>query len=489
MNPAEALNRFRKNIIGIDQTFSSSYGMQKIVYADWTASGRLYAPIEEKLVHSFGPFVGNTHTETNITGTSMTMAYQKAQQLIKKHCRAGSDDVIISSGFGMTAAVNKFQRILGLKLPEQFRECIDVNVKCRPVVFVSHMEHHSNQTSWEETIAEVVVIPPNESGLVDLNHLEDALKTHHNRPFKFGAFAAASNVTGIATPVHDLARLMHQYDGWCFIDYAAAAPYVDIDMHPADEAAKLDAVYFSPHKFLGGPGSAGVLIFNKQLYKNKVPDQPGGGTVLWTNPWHGHHFIADIEMREDGGTPGFLQTIRAALAVKLKEQMGTAAMLAREEAQVRRLFQGLRVIPNIHILADNIEERLGIFSFYIHNLHFNLMVRLLNDRFGIQTRGGCSCAGTYGHYLLHVDPHRSRDMTNRIDQGDLSAKLGWLRLSIHPTTTDDEIDYILDAVARIVKNAEKWGKDYKYNPHTNEFTHKINPIDLSATIDQWYELP
>jgi selenocysteine lyase/cysteine desulfurase len=489
VNSAENLSRFRKNIVGIDQTFVSPYGKQKIVYADWTASGRLYAPIEEKLYHSFGPFVGNTHTETNITGTSMTLSYQKAHQLIKKHCRAGADDVIISSGFGMTAAVNKFQRILGLKLPEQFRECIDINVKCRPVVFVSHMEHHSNQTSWEETIAEVVVISPNYSGLVDLNHLEDALKKHRDRPLKFGAFTAASNVTGIATPVHDLARLMHQYDGWCFIDYAASAPYGDINMHPADEAAKLDAVYFSPHKFLGGPGSAGVLIFDKQLYKNKVPDQPGGGTVLWTNPWHGHHFIADIEMREDGGTPGFLQTIRTALAVKLKEQMGTAAMLAREEAQVRRLFQGLRSIPNIHILADNIEERLGIFSFYIHDLHFNLMVRLLNDRFGIQTRGGCSCAGTYGHYLLHVDPHRSREMTNRIDQGDLSSKLGWLRLSIHPTTTDDELDYILDAIAGIVKNGEKWGEEYSYNPATNEFTHKRNPIDLSATIDQWYELP
>ena len=484
----QSFDAFRRHIVGIDQTFVSPYGEQKIVYADWTAGGRLYAPIEEKLYRELGPFVANTHTETNITGTSMTLAYHRAHHLIKQHCHADADDVIISSGFGMTAAVNKFQRILGLKLPEQFRDCIDINVKCRPVVFVTHMEHHSNQTSWEETVAEVVVVPPGDDGLVDLNRVEDELHRYRDRPLKFGAFTAASNVTGITTPVHDLARLMHRYDGWCFIDYAASAPYVDIDMHPADADAKLDAVFFSPHKFLGGPGSAGMLIFNKELYKNRVPDQPGGGTVLWTNPWHGHHFIDDIELREDGGTPGFLQTIRAGLAVELKERMQTSAMLAREKEQVRRLFDGLRGIPNIHILADNIEERLGIFSFYVHTLHYNLMVRLLNDRFGIQARGGCSCAGTYGHYLLHVDPHRSKEMTDRIDQGDLSAKLGWVRLSIHPTTTDDEIDYIIDAVAQIVRHGEVWGKDYRYDPHTNEFTHRRKPTDLRPLIDRWFAL-
>ncbi len=478
----------RQNIIGIDQTFLTPYGRKTILYADWTASGRLYRPIEEKLTNDFGPFVGNTHTETNVTGTSMTTAYQKAHQIIKAHCGAGPDDVIITTGFGMTAAVNKFQRILGLRLPEQFRDCIDVNVKCRPVVFISHMEHHSNQTSWEETIAEVVIVPPDEQGLIDLNHLEDELKARRDRPFKFGAFTAASNVTGITTPVHELARLMHSYDGWCFIDYAAAAPYVDINMHPEDEAAKLDAIYFSPHKFLGGPGSSGVLIFDKELYKNRVPDQPGGGTVLWTNPWHGRHFIDDIELREDGGTPGFLQAARAALAVRLKETMTTAAMLTREKVQVQKLFEGLRKIPDLHILADNIEDRLGIFSLYVHGLHYNLMVRLLNDRFGIQVRGGCSCAGTYGHYLLHVDPTRSKEMTDRIDQGDLSAKLGWVRLSIHPVMSDDEIDALIEAVAEIMKHGEEWGKDYDYNPRTNEFTHRTRPTDLRPMIESWYRL-
>ncbi len=478
---------FRKNIIGIEQTFPSPFGERKIVYADWTASGRLYQPIEEKLMHSLGPFVGNTHTETNITGTSMTLAYQKAHRLIKEHCHAGPNDVIINAGFGMTAAVNKFQRILGLKIPEQFKDCINVQVNCRPIVFVTHMEHHSNQTSWEETIAKVVVIPPGKDGNIDLNIVEETVKKYKDRLFKIGAFTAASNVTGIPTPVHELAKIMHRHGGYCFIDYAASAPYVTINMHPDDdEEAKLDAVFFSPHKFLGGPGSSGVLIFDKELYKNKVPDQPGGGTVLWTNPWHGHHFIPDIELREDGGTPGFLQAIRAAMAIKLKEQMGVENILEREEKMVQRLFSGLRDIPNIHILADNIEKRLGIFSIYVHEIHYNLMVRLLNDKFGIQVRGGCSCAGTYGHFLLHVDPRRSKEMTDKIDQGDLSAKLGWVRLSVHPTTTDEEIEFILYAIGEILQHGKRWGEEYSYNPHTNEFTHKKQPENLKPIIDEWF---
>ncbi len=477
---------FRNNIIGVDQTFCSPFGEKKILYADWTASGRLYRPIEQQLINKLGPLIGNTHTETNVTGTSMTLAYHKAHKIIKEHCNAGPEDVIINTGFGMTAAVNKFQRILGMKIPEQFRDCIDTNVKCRPIVFVTHMEHHSNQTSWEETIAEVIVIPPGQDGNIDLNIVEETVKKHKDRLLKFGAFTAASNVTGIPTPVHELAKIMHKYGGYCFIDYAASAPYVDINMHPEDEDAKLDAIFFSPHKFLGGPGSSGVLIFDSALYKNKVPDQPGGGTVLWTNPWHGHHFIPDIELREDGGTPGFLQAIRAALAIKLKEQMGVEQILQREQAMVKRLFDGLRAIPNVHILADNIQDRLGIFSFYIHNLHFNLMVKLLNDMYGIQVRGGCSCAGTYGHYLLHVDPQRSKEMTDKIDHGDLSAKLGWVRLSVHPTMTDAEIELILEAVRETLVHGKKWGDDYHYNPHTNEFTHKKDGGRIEKMVDSWF---
>ncbi|MCB0746547.1 MAG: aminotransferase class V-fold PLP-dependent enzyme, partial [Ignavibacteriae bacterium] len=322
--------QFRNNIVGIDQEFTSACGIKKIIYADWIASGRLYNPIEQKLLFRFAPFVGNTHSESSITGTLMTNSYHKAQIIIKKHVNASKDDVIISAGFGMTTVVNKLQRILGLKIPEKYRDCVSIQEVDKPVVFITHMEHHSNQTSWLETIADVEIVEPNEQGLINTENLEFLLNRYNNRKVKIGSFTAASNVTGIRTDYHKLAKIMHQHGGICFVDFAASAPYVNINMHPEDPLEKLDAIFFSPHKFLGGPGTAGVVIFDKQLYKCKIPDHPGGGTVDWTNPWGEHKYINDIEAREDGGTPGFLQTIKTALCIRLKEQIGVENILQRE---------------------------------------------------------------------------------------------------------------------------------------------------------------
>ncbi len=476
---------FRSHIVGVDQIFESAYGERSIIYLDWTASGRLYSTIEDKIKNTFGPFVGNTHSEASVTGTLMTHAYHQAQKLIKQHLCTGPDDVLLHAGFGMTAAVNKLQRILGLKVPEQLSSMVKLPRKEKPVVFITHMEHHSNQTSWLETLADVVVLRPTFEGLVDLNSLEDYLKRYRHRPLKIGAFTACSNVTGICTPYHQMAKLMHEHDGYCFVDFAASAPYVDICMRPSDESEKLDAIFFSPHKFLGGPGSSGVLIFDKSLYKNRIPDQPGGGTVDWTDPWGHHRFSNNIEVREDGGTPGFLQSIRAALAMQLKREMGVEKLLAREEELKTRLFCELRRIPNLVLLADHIENRLGIFSFYLKDIHYNLVVKLLSDRFGVQTRGGCSCAGTYGHYLLHVDQQQSRQITSRIDQGDLSAKPGWIRMSVHPTTSDEEIDVFIDAIKLISKHAGKWQGDYSYSSSKNEFYHRCH---RGVDIKEWFRL-
>jgi selenocysteine lyase/cysteine desulfurase len=209
-----------------------------------------------------------------------------------------------------------------------------------------------------------------------------------------------------------MAEIMHGFGRLCFIDYSASAPYVEIDMHPAKPEQKLDAIFFSPHKFLGGPGSSGVILFDKKLYDNRIPDQPGGGTVLWTNPWGEHHFFSDIEVREDGGTPGFLQAIRAALAILLKEEMGTVNLLAQEHYLTEILLDELAEIPDITILEAQNRNRIGFVSFYSHKVHHNLIVRLLNDRFGIQTRGGCQCAGTYGHVLLHISDKQSKEITS-----------------------------------------------------------------------------
>lgn len=480
--------KFRDNIIGIDQTFTSPYGEKKIIYGDWIASGRLYKPIEDALTNQFGPFVGNTHTDASETGTLMTKAYHYAQHIIKQHVNAGPNDVIINAGSGMTTVINKLQRILGFRSTAKFRNLDQVAPIDRPVVFITHMEHHSNHTSWLETIADVIQLAPDNDLFVDIGQLRMELEKYKDRKMKIGSFTACSNVTGISTPYHEMARIMHENGGVCFIDFAASAPYVPINMHPTDSMEALDAIFFSPHKFLGGPGSSGIMVFNSALYTCTVPDNPGGGTVDWTNPWGEFKYVDDIEAREDGGTPGFLQTIKAALSIKLKEQMGMEKMKSREEELVKIVFEEMPKIPRLHILADNIRHRLGIISFYLEEVHFNLVVKLLNDRFGIQVRGGCACAGTYGHFLLDVSYDQSKQITDLINFGDLSQKPGWIRLSLHPTMTNDELYYILDAIRQIQSNHKEWAADYIYMNKTNEFKHTSEVEDKTIFVKPWFEL-
>ena len=477
---------FRKGIVGIGQNFESPYGIQEIIYADWTASGRLYRPIEEKLVNEAGPYVANTHTETAVTGSVMTHAYHDARQIIKEHVNASQDDILITEGTGMTGAINKFQRILGLKVNENLKKHTNIPEELRPIIFVSHMEHHSNQTSWLETIARVEVIPADLDGVPSLDGLENLLKNYKDTPIKIAAVTGCSNVTGIRTNYHAIASIMHKHGGLCFVDFACSAPYTDIDMHPEKEEEYLDAITFSPHKFLGGPGSCGILIFNKKLYKNLVPDNPGGGTVSYTNPWGDRDYIDDIETREDGGTPGFLQTIRTAMAIRLKERMGTGNILRREHELNSIIFERLSKIENLQLLAPKNTDRLGIFSFYIKDLHYNLIVRLLNDRFGIQTRGGCSCAGTYGHYLLNVGVSLSKSIEQKILGGYLADRPGWIRMSIHPTMTNKEIEYICDAIELVAQNAEHWQNAYRYDNKKNDFIHLAGEPAEKDIIRNWF---
>ena len=479
---------FRKNIVGVDAEYETPFGIQKIHYGDWIASGRLYGPIERLISDQFGPYVANTHTETSETGTRMTLSYYHAHKLVKKYVNAGPNDVIITAGSGMTTVVNKLQRIMGLKGCGKLKhqECLEKSEK--PVVFLTHMEHHSNHTSWYETNAEVVVLEPDENLLVDPEILRKKLEEYKHREFKMGSFTACSNVTGIRTPYYELAKLMHEYGGLCFVDFAASAPYEEINMHPDDPMKKLDAIFFSPHKFLGGPGSSGVLIFDSSMYHSDVPDNPGGGTVDWTNPWGSYKYVDNIEVREDGGTPGFLQAIKVALAFRLKEQMGTGNIVKREEELVEMAFRELRKIPGIKILADNVEDRLGVFSFYHEKIHFNLLVKILSDRYGIQVRGGCACAGTYGHYLLAVSYDRSKEITEKISHGDLSEKPGWVRWSLHPTMPDSEISYFAGALRAIIQNIDTWKEDYIYLKEKNEFIHRDQAEHTSFDVKEWFEL-
>jgi len=489
-------SRFREHVIGLRQSFGSPFGEMEIIYADWTASGKAYRPIEACLQEKVMPFLANTHTETTITGTLMSRAYEEAKLIIKRHVNAGPDDALIFCGSGMTAAVNKLQRILGMKIPERFVDYVErdslkdgrlsLDEALRPVVFVTQMEHHSNHISWLETLATVEIIGCDENGNVDLACFRSNLEKFRHRKNKIAAITACSNVTGIQTPYPAIAKMIHEAGGYCFVDFACSAPYIDIDMHPAEEGAHLDALYFSPHKFLGGPGAAGVLIFNEKMVKNSVPDQPGGGTVVYSNPWKVHEYVRTIEQREDGGTPPILQGIKAALCIRLKEEMGVENIRRREEEMLEILFDRFSKIKNVEVLEGKFKKRLGVVSFIVEEAPYNLIVKMLNDRWGIQTRGGCSCAGTYGHMLLRVDKTRSYEILDRMRSGDLSCKPGWIRLSIHPTMTDAEIHWIMDAIESTASNFKEWTKAYAYDPASNEYRSIGCETMEQGMVEGWF---
>lgn len=441
---------FREGIIGQDQYIETNEKVVQMLYADWTASGRCYQPIEDSIQTEILPFIANTHTETNYVGSYITEQYISARNQIKRHVNASEDDVLISYGSGMTDVINKLQRLLGLRMPDSNQWVTQTLVDEPPVVFITHMEHHSNHTSWLETICEVVVVPPDEDGLVSINNFRRTVEKFPERSL-IASITACSNVTGIETPYHEIAQLMHENEGLCFVDFACSAPYVDMNMHP-DDASYLDAIMFSPHKFLGGPGASGILIVNKNLINHAIPDVSGGGTVDWTNPWGGRKYVDDLEAREDGGTPAILQTIRSAKAIELKEQMSTKMIRQREVQLMEILWDGLADIPELVVLADQVRDRLGIFSFYIEGVHYNDVVQYLNDHYGIQVRGGCSCAGTYGHHLLGIDRKTSKRITDQIDNGDCSQKPGWVRLSIHPTMKDQEMHFILQSIREMISS-------------------------------------
>ncbi|HEY2726948.1 MAG TPA: aminotransferase class V-fold PLP-dependent enzyme, partial [Parafilimonas sp.] len=355
-------------------------------------------------------------------------------------------------------------------------------------VFVTHMEHNSNHISWLETIATVEIIKADENGNIDIEYFRNLLEQYKHQKNKIAAITACSNVTGIPTPYHEIAELIHEYDGLCFVDFACSAPYVDINMHPEKSSSHLDAIYFSPHKFLGGAGTPGVLIFNKKIYRNKIPDQPGGGTVIYTNPWKVHEYVADTEQKEDGGTPPFLGGIKAAMCMRLKEEMRVENILQREEEILQIIFCRFSKMKNVEVLEERVTKRLGVISFIVKGAHYNLIVKLLNDRFGIQTRGGCSCAGIYGHMLLNVDEIASYRILNSIRSGNLLCKPGWIRLSIHPTMTNAEINFIMNAIEMTASDFKVWAKDYTYNAESNEYFFEGFEANQKSRIEDWFNI-
>jgi selenocysteine lyase/cysteine desulfurase len=484
-SPAEEqqfMQRIRSGVIGSSQPIETPHGMKPLRYFDFIASGRFHREVEDELAERVLPFMANTHTETNYTGRLMTHYYEWSFKRIAGYIDAAPDDALIPVGNGSTGAINRMIHVLGLRIPDQLEEVQNCK-RCipeerRPVIFRSMMEHHSNDIAWRETIGDSVYIEFDSEGRISVNDLEAKLEQYKNRPWKIGTFSAASNVTGILNDCHGLARVLHRYNAWAFFDYAAAGPYVDIDMHPAgDPEAYFDAVFFSIHKFLGGPRCPGLLVASKKLFTNRVPAEPGGGTVLYTSPWD-HRYLSSIEQRETGGTPPIVQSIQAGLAFDLKAAIGEERIKRIEQDYLQRALKEWLPNPGIFILGNTSTRRLGVLSLIFKDLHHNLVVALLSDFFGIQVRGGCMCAGPYGHLLLNIDEPHSAQIRHRLDEGHISEKPGWVRISFSPTVSEEEFQTLLEAVEFVVKNGRKYMDRYELSDKTGEWVWKGEPAAM-----------
>ncbi len=491
----------REQTVGIDSWITTPFGERLQVYADYTASGRALHFIERFMQSLLVPYA-NTHTEDDHTGRTMTQALHQAEDIIKRSVNAGAGGRMVACGTGATGAIEKLQQIVGVALPPATRANLAPAVSKEsleengPVVFVGPYEHHSNEVTWRESLATVVSVNLSDDGGVDLAHLEALLKdSRYQGRMRIGSFSAASNVTGRLSPVHEIAALLHRYDALAVFDYAASAPYVAIDMNPPAGAhagdATLDAVFISPHKFLGGPGSCGLLVFNERLYRRDLgPSVGGGGTVRYVGP-EGHDFFDKIEEREKAGTPGTLQIIRAALAFQVKDAVSADTIHDREQAMLDRAFDRWRDHPLIDVLGHaDPGKRIGIVSFNIktrdgRTLHPRFVTTLLDDLFGIQSRAGCSCAGPYGHRLLDIDHDTSEIYRHWIGEGYDGIKPGWCRIGFHYAMDDLDVGYIIDAVAFVAEHGERFLDRYDFDMHTGAWTHHHgHRAQVSLALDQ-----
>jgi len=475
----------RGNIIGRDTLIKTPFGERVVTYADYTASGRGLVFLENYMNYVLEEYA-NTHTDDDATGEVMTQRLHRAEHIIKEHIHANEDYKIIEVGSGATGAINRLQEILGVYIPPASKKKFDqiyndyfkgkdidefysFYMANRPVVFVGPYEHHSNEISWRECFTEVVEIKLMHTGEIDLNDLHEKVSNpNYNRRVKIGSFSAASNVTGIITPVYDVARILHDNGAYAFFDFAASAPYVRIDVN-RDKKSYFDAVFYSPHKFLGGPGSCGILVFRKQLYHSELPPSySGGGTVDFVN-FNLTKYSDAIEIREKPGTPPILQALRAALAMEIKDRFGIENIEKRENNLIKKVFRHFSSIPQVEILGNHDpEKRIAIFSFNIKDgesyLHPRFVIKLLNDLFGIQGRAGCACAGPYGHRLLNIDRDKSQEIYREIiDRGNMGVKPGWARVNFHYLMTDDEVDFLLKAIDFVVEYGKYFLSLYSFD--------------------------
>ena len=488
------LMKIRESIIGDDVVLDGPFGARRMVYADYTASGRSLSFIEDFVRHEILPFYANTHTESSGTGLYTTRLREDARRIIHRSVHGGDDDVVLFCGSGATAAIDKLIRAMNLTVPSDLdsRYGLSDHIPAaeRPVVFVGPYEHHSNDLPWRMSIADVVTIDEDDDGRIDVAALERQLKRHADRPLKIGSFSAASNVTGIISDDVRIASLLHEHGALSFWDFAAAGPYLRIDMNPeavsGAASARKDAVFISPHKFVGGPGTPGILIAKRALFRNTVPTVPGGGTVAFVSR-DDQRFLTDVVHREEGGTPAIVESIRAGLVFQLKEAIGVETIQRHEEKFVRGAIESWSTNPNIWILGNPSLDRLSIVSMVFRHetrfLHYNFVVALLNDLFGIQARGGCSCAGPYGHRLFRIDDNKSREYRKVILDGGEGIKPGWVRVNFNYFISETVFRYIVDAVHLVAEHGWKLLPQYRFEPASGLWRHRERPPLVPPSLD------